>query len=501
MSFETLTPTPIERAVRKRTRRDPKPRYREDISNQMDAILGCPAVALPADHIARVLKPLVSRLDLKRFDEGFSSLGRHGYDPRHVLGAWVLASIMGLHHATVVARRLKTDVALRFMSGGHALSAGVLKRFRARASDFAELIQQTVQLAVEKKLVDPEALAVDSVRLRAHASTAAVRTVSRSEERLIELAKVDVATLSDAERLRHDGKVQKHSQALELCASRNVTNVVVTNAAAALMKFPSGAAAPGQRVTIAASGVQERFIIAALIDSRGNDFGHLEEMLTRARKALEQAGLPVGVRMQAAADAGYFCERDLLFAQSVRQTTDVLIPEPPSHGERGRAKGLFGREKFKFEKDGTVRCPAGTLMLGPKKDRLGEVRWEGQGCATCALKTSCTRGKQRKLIVNPRFDAARMEMRQRMSEPNAAERYGKRIATVEPVFSILEDRMQYRRVSTRHEKNSVAEILLKLLAYNLVRLAKATHKLSRAHFAVAIHSWTGAFLLEPCQPN
>src|SRR6185369_1628874 len=147
MAQELLSASPSSREVRRRKRRDPKPHYKKDESNQLDALYGCPELAVPREHIARVLKELVFSLDLSKFDGGYSSLGRHGYDPRHVLGVWVLASMMGLHHATVVARQLKSDVVLRFMSGGHAFSEGVLKRFRTRAENFAELIQQTVELA------------------------------------------------------------------------------------------------------------------------------------------------------------------------------------------------------------------------------------------------------------------------------------------------------------------------------------------------------------------
>jgi transposase len=496
-----LSPSPKTRPVRRRTRRDPKPHYKPDISTQMDGILGCPAAALRKEHVARFLKPLVWELDLTPFDKERSSLGRHGYDPRHVLGVWVLASLMGLHHATVVEASLETDAGLRYMAGGHSMSAGVLKRFRARAGALEQLIQQTLRLAVEKGLIELKEVAVDGVRLRAHASIAAVRTESRSTKRLKALAAVDVKSLSSEERERHEAKVQKHQEALKLCAAAGQSNVVVTNPGAALMKFPNGASAPGHHVTVAAAGVTERFVVAALVDKQGNDYGELEPILRRARKELEAAGFPTGVRIQAAADAGYFSKRDLLFAQGARPTTDILITEPPHHDERGRQKGLFSRERFVFGRNGVVRCPAGKRMLGPTKDGRGRVEMRGDGCATCPLKPSCTRGKVRTLAIDQDFEDARTSMRARMNRKGARDRYNQRIATIEPVFSYLEDRMQFRRVSTRHEKNSVSEILLKLLAYNLVRLVTATRRLSCVHFTLANHSWTGAFLLETELPN
>jgi hypothetical protein len=412
-----------------------------------------------------------------------------------VLGAWVLASIQGLHHATKVSEALKLDGALRFIAGGHAISAGVLKRFRACSELFEDLLQQTLTLALRRGLLKLDELAVDSVRLRAHASMGAVRTKARSEKRLEALNLVERDRLTDEEQRAHDEKVRKHEQAIFACAERQCTSVVVTNPGAALMKFPNGGYGPGQRVTVAAAGVKERFVVTALIDAATTDYGKLEAAVKRTRRALEQSGVPVGERLQFAADAGYFCETDLVFAQSIRHDTDVLVPEPPQHRNRGHSKGLFHRDCFHFAPDGLVTCPAGRPMLGPVKDGRGELRWAGQDCQSCPLRPSCTNGKQRILVVNPRFDEARTEMRTRMAQPGARQRYNQRIATIEPVFSILEERMAYRRVSTRHERNSRAEILLKLLAYNLVRLIKASARFFCVRLLLCEEPTVGWFLL------
>lgn len=495
MSVDVLSAPPAVRPIRRRTRRDPKPRYRPDLSDQLDIVYGCPALQVPEGHIARALKKLIAELDLSEVDHDYSSLGRHGYDPRHVLGAWVLASLQGLHHATKVSEALKLDAALRFIAGGHSISAGVLKRFRACSELFEDLLQQTLTLAVKRGLIKLDELAVDSVRLRAHASMGAVRTRERSQKRLESLKLVQRDTLTDEARQVHDEKVRKHQEAIQACTERECTSIVVTNPGAALMKFPNGGYGPGQRVTVAAAGVKERFVVTALIDAATTDYGKLEAAVKRTRRALEQSGIPVGERLQVAADAGYFCETDLVFAQSVRHDTDVLVPEPPQHKNRGHIKGLFNRDCFHFTPDGPVLCPAGRPMLGPVKDGRGELRWTGQGCENCPLRSSCTKGKQRVLVMNPRFDEARSDMRTRMAQPEARQRYNQRIATIEPVFSILEERMAYRRVSTRHERNSRAEILLKLLSYNLVRLIKASARFFCVRLLLCEEPTVGWFLL------
>jgi len=317
-------------------------------------------------------------------------------------------------------------------------------------------------------LLDVQDLAVDSVRLRAHASTKAVRTEKRSTERLQELSKATPASDDDG-RAKHAAKVAKHQQALALCAARGTASVVLTNPSAALMKFPTGAGLPGHRATMVASGQACRFVVGVLVDAGTNDYGKLEGAVREARGVLHRAGLPVDAPLQVAADAGYWSEADLAFAASQRPTVDVLIADPraetPSDAPR-----LFGRDRFTIHPDGTATCPAGRSMHGPYEDVTnGRTKWLGDGCENCPLRPACTDGRQRRLTASTAGEA----MRARLHAPGARERYNRRMSTVEPVFSTIEDAMGYRRVSTRHAGAVVAEILLKVLAYNVGRLIQA----------------------------
>ena len=79
-------------------------------------------------------------------------------------------------------------------------------------------------------------------------------------------------------------------------------------------------------------------------------------------------------------------------------------------------------------------------------------------------------------------------MRDRMAQPGAVERYNKRIATVEPVFSFIEDTMRFRRASSQHKDTVVSEVFLKILAYNIDRLIRAK-RLSCVFLLVAIESY------------
>lgn len=468
-----LTPSEEQKPVRRPRRRDAVARFKPEKAAQLDAVAGCPELQVPAGHLARGVWRWVEQFDTSQVEAGYSSLGRHGYHPKRVLAVWVYASLIGMHYATEVARAMCTDAAFQLLSGGHAYSEGVLKRFRQhQGALLQDALEQTVRLAGQEGLLDEQDLAVDSVRLRAHGSTKQVRTLKRSQQRLKELARQDVESLEPQARQVIAAKVHKHTEAVRLCQQRGATSVVLTSPAAALMKFPSGAGLPGHRATVAACGQQTRLVVGVLLDAAAVDYGHLEDAVREARRVLLKAGMPQDTCLQVAADAGYHSKADLVFAHREASWVDVLVAQPPGERAPTGPSGLYGRDDFMLDAaERSVVCPAGRKMRGPSYDKAhGYDRYVGAGCKDCPLKPKCTRGRERNVTVDWDFEKARSAMRQRLAQSGAKERYNRRIATVEPVFSSLEDTMGFRRVSSRLPQTLKAEVLLKLLAYNISRL-------------------------------
>lgn len=441
----------------------------------MDAIAGCPDAMVAKDHPARTAEAMVARLDISTLEAKRSSLGRRGFHPRRILAVWVYASWCGVHHSTKLERLLKTDLAYRYLSGGHSMSARMLRRFRTENGElFEAAIQQTVDLAAKEKLIPLMELAIDSVRLRAHAGMAQVRTLSRSTQRLEELAARPVDGMTPEERETHLEKVEKHRTAVARCQLEGTTNHVLTNPSAALMKFPNGGSAPGHRVTVTAAGTELRLVVSLLIDAAGNDFGKLGTAVQQARAALTTAGVPADAQLRFCADGGYTSEEDLLFALAQDMSTEILLAAGPLRGRRNtNGAKFFTRDDFKIAADGAATCPAGTQMQGPMSDGPERVRYNGVGCAGCPLLSKCTDKKVRSLTIRPRLEQAREAILERMKDPAAMENYKDRCCTVEPVFSGLQDQMGFRRISSRLATTARAEIMLKVLAYNLSRLSKA----------------------------
>jgi transposase len=438
---------------------------------QLDAVGGCPSLLVPKDHLAHLVRNLITRLDLTSVESTYSSLGRRGFRPQHKLGALVLGSLLRMHHSTKLAAALKTDAALRLVAGGHVISAGVLRAFRRQNSVlFADCIEQVVAMAVEEGLIEPTQLAVDSMRLRAHASRSVVRTKEHARKRIEKLMSIDPATLSSDEQEAREQSLARNRAVLAACQQSGRTSIVRTNPSAAVMMFPTGASAPGHRITVTASGAKTRIVVSVLVDADTTDYGKLRPALEQTRAVLRRAGIPSGVRLCASADAGYGSEADLAFAESSRAWLDTIVPANEKTVGNGHAQKYFGHDRFTVLPDGKLQCPSGATMQGPSPNGDGRVKFRGVGCGQCLLRSQCTESTQRVIILAPRLERLRSAMRRQLEEPGIRQRYSKRMATVEPVFSNLQDVMMYRRASSRSEESVIAEVLLKILAHNISRL-------------------------------
>lgn len=430
---------------------------------------------MPADHAARRVWSVVELVNTADFEGREHRRRQPPYHPRWLLALWVYASQIGIHTAEALFRHLQTDAALRWLAGGHIPSPATLKRFRQKGGElFATVNERVLALAQERGLLDTSELAVDSLRLRADASTSAVRTVSRSSARLAELRAVAPSDLTSEDRARHDAKVAKHEAALQALADQDRTNLVLTAPGAGLLKFPNGSSAPGYRVTAVAAGRSRRFILHVFLTADNCDYGHLERAVIGTREVLDRLEARPD-QLLITADPGYHSEADLRFARNNRSWADILIREASTTKRTAPGKPtFFSREDFDFRKDDTVICPAGRAMIGPRLYKGEELWWRGDNCASCPLKPQCTKSKDDRVVtLRPEFEAARAEMRARMAEPDAAARYGGRMAIIEPVFASLTDASRFQRATSRNHVTVSAEVILKVLAHNIGRLLLA----------------------------
>lgn len=469
--------------------------YVPDVASQVDFVHGTPVIAVPPDHVAWKVKKSLELFDLDPLHAKASPLGRHGYHPSHKLGPWLLASITGVKSATELARRLQTDAAYRLLSGGNEISADVLGCFRRENLLFFNLcVNRTIEVAWERGYVDLEETALDSVRLEADAAQASIRTAERSARMVKELSAKDTSELTPERLARHEARLAKHKQAVSHCEEMDVTNYSVTDPLAALMKFPHGGSKPGHRLTTVVAGAAIRFCVGFYLSSKPTDHDLLAPTLEALRDRLDRVGVPSETFVKVAVDAGFCSEQDLKFACSNSLHIDTALAQQSFDGAgHVNAKGMFGKERFQINGDEAI-CPAGTKMSGPYRDSGSIIKWLGVGCEACPLRAQCTTANARKIRHNPSSAEVREELRRRMEDPDRKALYSKRPPIVESMYSVLEDAMGFRRVSSRHRATVQAEIVMKILAYNLTRLWVADAKKLCRLYVLATDAWPEALV-------
>jgi transposase len=177
-----------------------------------------------------------------------------------------------------------------------------------------------------------------------------------------------------------------------------------------------GSGVVGYNVQVAVD-TKHHLIIAHEVTNEGSDRAQLANIASQAKQVL-------GVdELQAVADRGYYSSEEILACHEAG--IEVTLPKPVTSGIE--AKGRFGKQDFRYvaEEDVYV-CPAGEkLAYHYTNEEKGLIlhRYWTSTCQSCAIKTRCTTGKQRRITrwehehlvdaVQKRLDRNPQAMRQR----------------------------------------------------------------------------------------
>src|SRR5437870_2792844 len=98
----------------------------------------------------------VEQMELTAVEQRYAVLGEHAYDPRLLLKLWLYAATQGVHSGRELARRVRRDLAFRFLVGDGAVpDFRTINRFRVRhRADFAAVLLEPRH---QKSLADPDA--------------------------------------------------------------------------------------------------------------------------------------------------------------------------------------------------------------------------------------------------------------------------------------------------------------------------------------------------------
>jgi transposase len=206
---------------------------------------------------------------------------------------------------------------------------------------------------------------------------------------------------------------------------------------------------------------EHHLIVAHDVINTGSDRHQLATMAKQAHQAM-------GVeKLTAVADRGYYTSDEILACEQAGITP--VLPRPQTSDKR--LKGLFGRDRFRYEPDSnTYRCPAGESLIWRYRSVEGgrtlDTYWSS-ACQRCPIKAQCTEGVQRRIkrweheevldAMQARLDAHPDSMRVRRQ-------------TAEHPFGTLKAWMGATHFLTRTLPRVRTEMSLHVLAYNLKRM-------------------------------
>ncbi len=370
------------------------------------------------EHLCFRLHQMVEQLEVSRFEEGYAAEGRMAYPPRMMLKVWLYAFCLGVNSTRRLERRVREDLAFRYLAGGlmpdHKTLSEFLRRHRRAIND---VFTQVVQMARRAGLGKLGHVAIDSTRVGANASRRKVMDWEQARQqwardrRLVRRFQ-QKASQQDPE---EDGGVRLSAEQQQALAQQGVP---------ALPKKG--------RQQVSRTDPESRFLRTA----RGWELGYTADL------AVSDEHVIVATRVtQNATDNGSL----LAMVEEVERQCRAR-PEKVT-GDSGFFSGQAVREMKQRGID--LYLPDNNLR---HEMRTGE-RAEGIG---------------RRRIRDPEHQ----RMREKLRTTAGRAQYRRRQAVVEPVFGILKEQRGMRRFRRRGLAAVSTEWMMAAIAYNLTRIAR-----------------------------
>ena len=448
--------------------------------------------ALAAGHPARFVGAFIDSIGADAWAEMGVTLegdpaGAPAYDARALLGVWTLGFMSGVRSSRKLEAACRDQIPYLWLTGFQRPDHNTLWRFYQQHRDgMRALLKLTVRTAVAAGLVNLALQAVDGTRIHGNAALertldaeALARLLRRTDARITELESQQ--TGDDPElpplpaRLRAEALRTQVSAALaRVTAEDGPRRVNLTDPDAKLLKTRRGYLTGYNLQAMAAPILDEQgeahgqIITAADVTPHVNDAQELLPMMEQAEANSEHAAEVT------LADAGYHSAANL--AACAEQGRTVVIPDQ----QQAWLSRPYHKEQFAYDDTrDSYTCPAGQTLsfFGTTRDRHGgqvrRYRAADGVCAACPAFGACTRDRRfgRTIQAGPHDGALRAHRVWQASEP-ARRLSAIRRWLIEPVFSVIKDQQDARRLLLRGARGVGSEWCWLATTFNLRALAR-----------------------------
>ena len=468
------------------------------------------------EHALDVL--IDEELDLAAFDRWYCNdeTGAPAYDPAVMLKIILLAYSKGVVSSRAIERLCQENVVFMAISGDSAPQFTTIAKFvRSVGGDVAEVFVRVLLVCDRLDLIGRQMFAIDGVKLPSNADKRRSGThaellhdaqrMETAVEKMLEAHREDDEAIkprtSTAQRIeRLQGEARRIRQFLATHAERRsakgtVRKSNVTDNDSAKMATQKGViqgytavAAVDERAQIivaahALGSGSEQAVLLPMVDETAPlrtpetivtaDAGyHSEENL----RGLCERGVPAMI-----AD-GLMRKRDPRFAGQARHKAR---PDPLYDKTAKKTIVKFRPSDFSFDPvAGTCLCPAGKQLYSTGSAcvingrKYHKFRGAKGVCGPCELRARCLRYPERSptrqvafFEKSPAASPYTQIMRQAIDSERGKALYGRRIATVEPVFANLRYNKRLDRFTLRTQPKVNTQWHLYCLVHNIEKLA------------------------------
>ena len=466
-------------------------------------------------------------VDLSHFDARFrnDATGAPAYPPALLLKVVLFAYSQGIVSSRQIERACQEHVTFIALCGDRAPHFTTIATFVSTlGDDIARVFAAVLAVCDQHGLIGREMFAIDGVKLPSNASKH--RSGTRADfARQAEKLEAAATTMLQRHRAADTGPVEPDpdTKATQCIAKLEHDAAQLRTWLARRPDERRGAKGAirksnrtdNESAKMATSkGVLQGYTGVAAVDSAHQI---IVEAQAHGTGAEQEVLLPIVTAVQPfctpdtliTADAGYHSEANLaelatrrvpalIADHDMRRRDERFVTQEryrtlpnPLHDQSGRATAprVFAPSDFVYDSDArTCVCPAGHSLCRRGRARVtsGYIGEHFQGttrdCGPCTLRAQCLRTPDTTPVRNVAFFRGAVDaptvthtarMKARIDSPIGREQYGRRFATVEPVFANVRHNKRLDRFTLRGRAKVDGQWKLFCLVHNIEKLANA----------------------------
>ena len=438
------------------------------------------------DNPVRVIDIFVEEFDLGKL--GFSGIepeatGRPSYHPAVLLKLYIYGYLNRVQSSRRLEREAGRNVEVMWLTGRLVPDHKTIADFRKdNGGAIRQVCARFVALCRTLGLFTEATVAIDGSKFKAVNNRDKNFTRAKMQRRLAQieesvaryLSQLDTADRQEpsealAAKTAHlKEKLAKLASELqrlkaiekEMLASPDQQISLTDPDSRSMATSGRGSGIVGYNVQVAVD-TEHHLIITHEVTNVGTDRSQLAHVAKETKATLETESLDV------VADRGYFNSEEILACEEAGIT--VTLPKPMT--SNSKAEGRFGKQDFRYVAEEDIYiCPAGERLIyhyTNEENGMALRRYWTNACQSCAIKHSCTTGKERR-ITRWEHEHVLEAVQRRLDEH--PEKMRQRRETVEHPFGTIKARMGATHFLMKTLPRVSAEMALHVLAYNLTRI-------------------------------